>query len=75
VKVKPGETHKLKVTAKGHKDETLTIDGTEDRVEIKLESKGGGSGPGTGGGTGPSTGGGPSKSYCEQNPLDPDCAQ
>ena len=77
VKVKPGETVDVKAKAKGYKDETITVDGTEERVDLALKASGGGGGTGTGtGGTGPGTGGtGPTQSYCETHPLDPDCAQ
>jgi hypothetical protein len=66
--IKPGETHQLKVKASGFKDDVRTIDGTDDLIEITLKEKPSGPGPGTGSD-------GPSKSYCETNPLDPDCAQ
>ncbi len=72
VKVKPGETRQVKVKAPHHKDDTRTIDGTDDRIEISLKPSGGGGGSGSGTGTG---GGGPDKSFCETHPLDPDCAQ
>ena len=69
VKVKPGETHEIKVKAKGFKDDVRTIDGTDERVDISLKAV---PGPGPGTGKPPD---GPSKSFCEANPLDPDCAQ
>jgi hypothetical protein len=71
VKVKPGETKQLKVKASGYKDESLEIDGTDDRLDITLKSKGGG-----GGGSGSSSGSsGGTKKFCEANPLHPDCMQ
>ena len=37
VAVRPGEPHTITVKAKGYKDKTLTVDGTQGRVKVALE--------------------------------------
>jgi hypothetical protein len=43
LQVTPGSPRTVTLKAKGHKDETVVIDGTQAKIEVKLEHKGGGS--------------------------------
>jgi len=38
VKVTPGQTYEVTVKAKGYEDKTITVDGTEDDISVKLKS-------------------------------------
>jgi serine/threonine-protein kinase len=41
IQIVPGTPRTLVLKAKGYKDETVVIDGTQAKIEVKLESKGG----------------------------------
>jgi serine/threonine-protein kinase len=84
--VAPGEEHAVLLKAPGFKDEELTVDGREPRIDVVMQRVGGGpgtghgSGPGTGHGGGPGTGSGPGTGHtppppdCDNNPADPRCS-
>ncbi len=62
--VTPGQARTLLLKAKGFKDQTVVIDGTQERIDVKLERAGGG---GTTTGPGPGSGG--------EKPPKLDCSQ
>ena len=75
VKVTPGEPREFVIKAPRHKDETITVDGEEDKVIVKLDKirSGGGGSSGGGGNTDKPPPEDPKKKLCRENPDDPRC--
>ncbi len=79
VKVTPGESITLILKRKGYKDTTVTVDGAQDKVHVKMDKERSGNGDGTGRATGTGTGTGtsepedPRKAFCRKNPDSPRC--